>query len=193
MKGHELANVTDIGHIVELPAVRTSSMTARHHEVQDQIRVPPRARTTYEAVGQLEERWLWGRPRTSERRTRSGVRVSTAAGVSTPLCYGEAPAPGGVSLPVSRRLTQHDAVAIGLSTGPPGVSLRTEGIRTRDGRVLDHGTGMSRKAVISGTRGLVEKGIISVRKKTSPANGSETNIYRLRFKGEEYAPEVIGE
>lgn len=83
----------------------------------------------------------------------------------------------------------------GFDKDKDSISLRqmTEGIRSKDGRVLDHGTGMSRKAVISGTRGLVEKGIISVRKKTSPENGSETNIYRLRFKGEEYAPEVIGE
>jgi len=41
------------------------------------------------------------------------------------------------------------------------LSQLTDGIRKRDGRVQDLGTGMSRKAVIAGVKGLVEKGIIT--------------------------------
>ena len=38
----------------------------------------------------------------------------------------------------------------------------SDGITTKDGRILDCGTGMSRSAVWRGSKGLVEKGILSV-------------------------------
>lgn len=58
------------------------------------------------------------------------------------------------------------------------------GIRTRDGRVLDRGTGLSRRGVMKGCAGLVERGIITVERRRSEWGDHETNIYRLRFKGD---------
>ncbi len=60
----------------------------------------------------------------------------------------------------------------------------TDGITTRDGRVLDKGTGMSRRGVMKGCAGLLNKGIIIVKKGKSSLGDSEINVYRLRFQGE---------
>ena len=62
------------------------------------------------------------------------------------------------------------------------LSQLTDGIRTRDGRVQDLGTGMSRKAVIAGVKGLVEKGIITVRKGRSERGDRMINVYDIRFR-----------
>lgn len=64
------------------------------------------------------------------------------------------------------------------------LSQMVDGITTRDGRVLDEGTGMSRRGVMKGCAGLVEKGIITVEKRLSEQGDNEINIYSLRFKGE---------
>jgi hypothetical protein len=64
------------------------------------------------------------------------------------------------------------------------LSLLTEGISTTDGRVLDQGTGMSRKGVSAGVKGLVEKGVLLVDRATSPDGGHQVNVYRLRFREE---------
>ena len=56
------------------------------------------------------------------------------------------------------------------------------GIRTKDGRVLDRGTGMSRRGVMKGVAGLIEKGIITVRKTMSEDGVNQVNVYTLRFK-----------
>ncbi len=56
------------------------------------------------------------------------------------------------------------------------------GITTRDGRVLDHGTGMSKSAVWRGCKGLVEKGVLVVEARTSEQGDSDVNIYQLRFR-----------
>jgi hypothetical protein len=61
------------------------------------------------------------------------------------------------------------------------LSQMSEGIRTKDGKVLDHGTGMSRSAVWRGAKGLVEKGVLAVQKRLSPDGDNETNVYQLRF------------
>ena len=42
------------------------------------------------------------------------------------------------------------------------ISQMVNGIKTRDGKILDSGTGMGRKAVITGIKGLLNKGIIRV-------------------------------
>ncbi len=55
------------------------------------------------------------------------------------------------------------------------------GIKTRDGRVLDRGTGMSRSAVIRGAQGLVEKGILVKNVSQTEDGENETNVYTLRF------------
>lgn len=76
----------------------------------------------------------------------------------------------------------------GFGKNADAISLKqlTDGIVTRDGRVLDYGTGMSRKAVISGVRGLAQKGIITIEHRQSERGDSQVNIYRLRFRhGEE--------
>ena len=59
------------------------------------------------------------------------------------------------------------------------------GIQTRDGRVLDSGTGMSRSSVIRGTNGLVEKGVITVDKRQTEDGENEINVYALRFRDEQ--------
>ena len=57
-----------------------------------------------------------------------------------------------------------------------------DGIRARDGRVLDKGTGMSRRGVMKGCAGLIEKGIIAVEKRMSDQGDNEINIYSLHFR-----------
>ena len=59
-----------------------------------------------------------------------------------------------------------------------------QGIRTKDGRILDGGTGMTRRGVMKGVAGLKEKGIIQGEKKTSTDGVNQVNVYRLRFKAE---------
>ena len=75
----------------------------------------------------------------------------------------------------------------GFGKSADAISLRqlTDGIQTRDGRILDYGTGMSRKAVVAGIRGLVEKGIITVHRHTSERGDQSVNVYRLRFRDPE--------
>ena len=72
----------------------------------------------------------------------------------------------------------------GFGKSADAISLRqlTDGIQTRDGRTLDHGTGMSRKAVVAGVRGLTDKGIITVHRHTSQRGDQSVNVYRLRFR-----------
>jgi hypothetical protein len=62
------------------------------------------------------------------------------------------------------------------------LSQLTNGIRKRDGRIRDLGTGMSRKAVIAGVKGLVEKGIITVRKGRNERGDRMVNVYDIRFR-----------
>ncbi len=64
------------------------------------------------------------------------------------------------------------------------ISQMVNGIKTRDGKILDSGTGMGRKAVITGIKGLLNKGIIRVERALTERGDNEINIYRLRFKGE---------
>lgn len=72
----------------------------------------------------------------------------------------------------------------GFGKNADAISLRqlTDGIVTRDGRVLDHGTGMSRKGVIGGIKGLLSKGIITVQKAVAEGGEHEINVYSLRFR-----------
>ena len=61
------------------------------------------------------------------------------------------------------------------------ISLRqmVEGIRTKDGRVLDEGTGMSKRAVIQAVRSLVQRNIIIATPRQSPVRGFEATTYSL--------------
>ncbi len=64
------------------------------------------------------------------------------------------------------------------------LSQMVDGVTTRDGRVLDRGTGMSRRGVMKGCAGLVEKGVVRVEKRLSEQGDNEINVYHLRFRGE---------
>lgn len=72
----------------------------------------------------------------------------------------------------------------GFGKNADAISLRqlTDGIVARDGRILDYGTGMSRKGVIGGIKGLLDKGIITVRKAVAQDGDHEVNVYSLRFR-----------
>lgn len=62
------------------------------------------------------------------------------------------------------------------------LSQMVKGIKTKDGRILDRGTGMSRRGVMNGCAGLVEKGITTVTKRRSKKGDNEVNVYSLRFR-----------
>jgi hypothetical protein len=72
---------------------------------------------------------------------------------------------------------KRDADAISLSQ-------MVSGITTRDGRVLDHGTGLSKATVARGLKGLRDKGIIIAQRHSSAERGNEATSYRLHFKTE---------
>jgi hypothetical protein len=61
-------------------------------------------------------------------------------------------------------------------------SQMVNGIQTRDGRVLDRGTGMTRRGVMKGVAGLNDKGVIRVERGFSANGANKINAYSLRFK-----------
>jgi hypothetical protein len=62
------------------------------------------------------------------------------------------------------------------------INQMVEGIKTRDGRILDRGTGMSRPSVVKGAKGLAEKGIIIATANRNPDGGDAPTTYQLRFR-----------
>lgn len=72
----------------------------------------------------------------------------------------------------------------GFKKDSDSISLKqmVEGIRTRDGRVLDSGTGMSKASVARGIKGLNAKGIILATHNSSRERGDEPTTYALRFR-----------
>ncbi len=74
----------------------------------------------------------------------------------------------------------------GFKRDRDNISLRqlVSGITTRDGRVLDGGTGLSKASAARGLKGLKEKGIIIAQRNRSTEKGDEATTYALRFKGE---------
>jgi hypothetical protein len=62
------------------------------------------------------------------------------------------------------------------------INQMVDGIKTRDGRVLDRGTGMSRPSVVKGAKGLVEKGIVVATANRNPDGGDAPTTYQLRFR-----------
>jgi len=72
----------------------------------------------------------------------------------------------------------------GFKKQADAISLKqlVEGIRTKDGTVLDTGTGMSKRGVLLGVSGLVNKGIIEVQRRMSEDGKHEINVYSLRFR-----------
>ncbi|MBN1429062.1 MAG: replication protein, partial [Anaerolineae bacterium] len=73
------------------------------------------------------------------------------------------------------------------------ISQICSGIRTRDGRVLDQGTGLSRNTVIQAIKGLTEKGLVRVERGQDERGIHETNTYRLRFRGDDDDPSDEGD
>ncbi len=72
----------------------------------------------------------------------------------------------------------------GFGKSADAISLKqlTDGIKARDGRILDYGTGMSRKGVIGGIKGLLAKGVIEVYRRWDERGQNFVNVYALRFK-----------
>jgi hypothetical protein len=70
---------------------------------------------------------------------------------------------------------KRDADAISLSQ-------MVNGITTRQGQVLDRGTGLSKATVARGLAKLRERGVILAERRSSAERGDEATVYRLRFK-----------
>ncbi len=62
------------------------------------------------------------------------------------------------------------------------LSQMVSGITTREGQVLDRGTGLSKATVARGLAGLRAKGVILAERRSSAQRGNEATTYRLRFK-----------
>ena len=62
------------------------------------------------------------------------------------------------------------------------LSQMVEGIRTKDGRQLDSGTGLSKPSVTAAVKGLVEQRIIVASRNQSAERGYEATTYHLRFQ-----------
>ena len=72
----------------------------------------------------------------------------------------------------------------GFKKDADNISLKqlVEGIKTKDGRVLDLGTGISKPTVTKAVKGLVEKGVITAERNRSEERGDEPTTYMLRFR-----------
>jgi hypothetical protein len=79
----------------------------------------------------------------------------------------------------------------GFKRAHDDISLKqmVEGIRTRDGRILDRGTGISKAGVARGLKGLQAKGIIVAARNSSVERGNEPTTYALRFRDDPDAPQ----
>lgn len=69
---------------------------------------------------------------------------------------------------------KRDADAISLSQ-------MLSGITTKDGRVLDRGSGLSKPTLLSVLRSLLAKNIIETERRRSAVRGDEPTVYRLKF------------
>lgn len=65
------------------------------------------------------------------------------------------------------------------------ISLRqmVKGITTRDGQVLDRGTGLNKDTVIQAVKSLEEQGIIRATRRASSGQGDEATTYELVMEG----------
>ena len=85
----------------------------------------------------------------------------------------------------------------GFKKASDSISLSqiAHGLTTRDGRVLDGGTGLCIPSVTAAVRSLEEKGIIVREKRQSVEKGCEATIYSLKFapplKNVSGGPEVV--
>src|SRR5215212_4319178 len=74
----------------------------------------------------------------------------------------------------------------GFKKRDDNISLKqmVEGIVTKDGVVLDHGTGMAKSGVALGIKGLLSKGVVVAQRNQSAEKGHEPTTYALRFKAD---------
>ena len=70
------------------------------------------------------------------------------------------------------------------------IGQMVDGIKRKNGTVLDGGTGMAKSSVTRALRGLIAKKIIIARRNQSRERGNEPTTYALRLKTEEQAPLV---
>jgi hypothetical protein len=72
----------------------------------------------------------------------------------------------------------------GFKKDSDNISLRqmVEGITTKDGRVLDRGTGLRKSAVANALNGLERKGVILSKRNRSAERGNEPTTYALNIK-----------
>ena len=68
------------------------------------------------------------------------------------------------------------------------LSQMLRGIRTKDGRRLDRGVGLSKPTLLKAIRGCVEKNIIIPTRRSSSERGDEATNYRLNIAGETTQP-----
>jgi hypothetical protein len=61
------------------------------------------------------------------------------------------------------------------------LSQMLNGLKTKDGRVLDAGAGVSKPTLLQALRSLEDKGIIATQRRRSLEKGDEPTIYRLRL------------
>ena len=76
------------------------------------------------------------------------------------------------------------------------LSQMLHGITTNDGRILDHGAGLSKPTLLQALRSLQEKHVIQTERRRSVERGDEPTVYRLRFaggesRGKELRPPVV--
>src|ERR687884_377938 len=82
----------------------------------------------------------------------------------------------------------------GFKRDSDNISLKqmVEGIRTKDGRILDRGAGISKPAATKAVKGLVEKGIITATRNRSVEKGDEPSTYALRFRRDPVLTNLTG-
>jgi hypothetical protein len=69
------------------------------------------------------------------------------------------------------------------------LSQMVNGIKTRDGKIIDRGTGLNKDSVVNALKVLEGIGIIKKIKRRSPGKGDETNYYTLNLNDiEQYTP-----
>ncbi len=63
------------------------------------------------------------------------------------------------------------------------ISLRqiVSGVRTRDGRALDYGTGLSKAGALKAIQGLVAKGVLLTERQSRGGHRFDATVYRLRI------------
>ena len=98
--------------------------------------------------------------------------------------FDELLAPGRLTEAELRVLLYIIRRTFGFNKDADAISLSqlSDGIVTRDGRRLDYGAGVQRKAAGRAVAGLEAKGIIVAARHSSPERGHETTVYRLRWR-----------